>query len=303
MLEFYIVPDDAYDLPEQLGTKFKFWFRGENGKDYLFKEGRLGTGENWAEVVSSRLCDILGIPHAIYDLASWRNQKGVISENFVPIGCRLVHGNELLIRKSKNAQCTQLYKRKEHPLRMVLAVMKSVSTKPPLGFNPFNNVKSALDVFIAYLMFDAWIANQDRHDENWGLIRTPEKQTYLAPTYDHASSLGRNESDQVKKFKLTTNDQRQNLQFYVERAKSAFFSSGAVVKRLSTIDAFIKAAKHSKSAAINWIEKLESISDEKILSAFEHIPNTELSDIGIEFGQKILFLNKRRLIDSAKDLK
>ena len=91
------VPDDAANLPEQLGTKPKFWF-GTKGNRYLFKEVRPGTGEDWAEKVACELCEALGLPHAAYQLAIWRDCRGVVSPNFVPDGGILVHGNELLSR-------------------------------------------------------------------------------------------------------------------------------------------------------------------------------------------------------------
>ena len=45
MYPIVTVPNDASELPEQLGTKFKFWFRDQNRR-MLFKQGRPGTGEN-----------------------------------------------------------------------------------------------------------------------------------------------------------------------------------------------------------------------------------------------------------------
>ena len=42
------ITDNIPELPEQLGTKEKFWFHIDDGL-YLFKIGRPGTGENWAE--------------------------------------------------------------------------------------------------------------------------------------------------------------------------------------------------------------------------------------------------------------
>lgn len=45
-----------------------------------------------------------------------------------------------------------------------------------------------------YLVLDALIGNTDRHHENWGILRKRTEagwQGMLAPTYDHASSLGR----------------------------------------------------------------------------------------------------------------
>ncbi len=56
------IEDDAPEFPEQLGTKRKFWLHiGE--QRYLFKIGRPGTGENWAEKVAAELCTLLGLRH------------------------------------------------------------------------------------------------------------------------------------------------------------------------------------------------------------------------------------------------
>jgi len=43
------VPEGASSQLEQLGTKSKFWYRDQDNKRILFKRGRPGTGENWAE--------------------------------------------------------------------------------------------------------------------------------------------------------------------------------------------------------------------------------------------------------------
>jgi len=47
------VPAEAADSTEQLGSKPKFWFLDPSGQRFLFKQGRSGTGENWAEKVSA----------------------------------------------------------------------------------------------------------------------------------------------------------------------------------------------------------------------------------------------------------
>lgn len=303
MFEIFDVPDDTHELPEQLGTKFKFWFKDEGSVDYLFKQGRPGTGENWAEKVASQLCDLLDIPHAIYELALWQDLEGVICQNFVPDSCRLVHGNELLVTKSSNYPHTQFYKVKEHALRVVLTIMRSPTINPPLNWEKNGYIRSALDIFIGYLMLDTWIANQDRHHENWALILTNENTTHLAPTYDHASSLGRNESDEKRKIKLETKDQRQNIEYYVTKAKSAFYGYGKNSKQLSTLEAFIFAGKLSKLAARSWLEKIESISAEQTLQILTSIPNTIISDIAIEFAQEMLYLNKTRLLNTVGEFK
>ncbi len=56
---------------EALGTKRKFWFR-DGGRWLLFKAEDRGTGDDWAEVISSHLCALLGLPHVQYELATGR---------------------------------------------------------------------------------------------------------------------------------------------------------------------------------------------------------------------------------------
>lgn len=54
---------------EPLESKPKFWFH-ENSRRWLFKAEDRGTGEDWAEVIASHLCDILGLPHVQYEMAA-----------------------------------------------------------------------------------------------------------------------------------------------------------------------------------------------------------------------------------------
>ena len=97
MYEIINIPNDAPIQYEQMGTKSKFWFLDDDGRRVLFKEGRPGTGENWAEKVCCEICELLGLPHANYELAEWKGQRGVISPTIVEEWYRLVHGNELLL--------------------------------------------------------------------------------------------------------------------------------------------------------------------------------------------------------------
>lgn len=56
------VPSGVLAQLEQLGTKGKFWYRDSSGKRVLFKEGRPGTGENWAEKIACEIAELLGLP-------------------------------------------------------------------------------------------------------------------------------------------------------------------------------------------------------------------------------------------------
>lgn len=300
MFQIINVPDNAADLPEQVGTKLKFWFKNEDLIPCLFKEGRPNTGENWAEKVSCELCNLLNLPHAVYELATWKNKRGVVTPTFVPESGSLIHGNELLAKWVPGYPKRQFFKLRQYTLNAVLGIIKSKTIYVPIGWQCCKGAESAMDIFIGYLMLDAWISNQDRHHENWALILTKDITKHLAPSYDHASSLGRNETDSNRKDRLTTKDMRRSIDQYVKKAASAFYSSSA--RRLSTIDAFNEAAKKNIEAARFWLERLEEITSKDIIHIFHKLPKEEISEVAIEFAQKMLDLNQERLLSLKKGL-
>jgi len=290
------VADRAANLPEQIGTKPKFWFQGDDLVNYLFKEGRPGTGDDWSEKVASELCDLLALPHVVYEFAAWRGKRGVVCKNFVPEGGRLVHGNELLAQVVMGYQPAQFFHVRQHTLRRVLAIIKNEHIRGPIGWNVFPGMDLAIDVFVGYLMFDAWIANQDRHHENWALVVSQERATHLAPTYDHASSLGSNETDKNRKDRLTTRDCGRSMGRYVERAASAFFASPRSNKPMSTLDAFREAGKVRQRAARAWLDSLARLSLQDVKIIFDQIPRDRISEVAIEFALRMLELNRQRLL-------
>lgn len=295
--------DDAANLAEQLGTKPKFWYQGESSVNCLFKEGRSGTGDDWSEKVASELCGLVDLPHAVYDLAVWKGRRGVVCPTFVPEGGRLVLGNELLARILSGYPEKQFFHVRQHTLRRVLAIVRNKRIRVPLGWNMRPGITSAIDVFIGYLLLDAWIANQDRHHENWSLVVSPAPAIHLAPTYDHASSLGSSETDKNRKDRLTTRDRGRSMERYVERAKSAFFFSPSNPKPMSTLDAFHYAGKVRPAAARAWLEYLAQLSWQNVRMIFEQIPRGLISDVAIEFALKMLDLNRQRLLSLREDVR
>ena len=123
------VPVGAAESTEQLGTKFKFWYSDSEYGMTLFKEGRPGHGENWAEKIACELAGLLSLPHAHYELARFKDMAGVISPSLVARGARLIHGNELLATFSTDyaIDSANNYKRSDHTLRRVLGYFRRSS--------------------------------------------------------------------------------------------------------------------------------------------------------------------------------
>ena len=73
-----------------------------------------------------------------------------------------------------------------------------------------------------YLVLDALIGNTDRHHENWGMLRKRrgERWTgFIAPSFDHASSLGRELLD-VRRDRLL---EENRVNKYAERGRGAVY--------------------------------------------------------------------------------
>lgn len=294
-LPIFSVPEEAGDSIEPLGTKYKFWF---DGKRRLYKEGRPGTGENWAEVVASEICALLEMPHARYDFARWGLREGVVTETFVPVGCRLISGNELLSKIHDQSAALARYERRQHRVSSCLAICGSSRVALPDGYDASADIATGADVMTGYLMLDYLIGNQDRHDENWGLVWCPSDppRLWLAPTYDHASSLGRNESDARRVFRLETKDAGAAVPAWCAKARSAFFGAGQTARAITTAEAFQGAASARKRAARFWLERLAGVAQADFESIFDRIPDGFISAPAMRFALKVLETNRARLL-------
>lgn len=291
------VPLNSMIQVEVMGTKRKFWYQYNENQKALFKEGRLDTGENWAEKVSCEIAGLLGLPHAEYKLARCDGKNGVISPSFVPENGRLILGNELLAKANTKYNPDIRYKTTQHTLRRVIAVLKAPSIGIPCNCGKPIGVTDALDVFVGYLLFDTLIGNQDRHHENWGLIMTPEHGLVLAPTFDHGSSLGRNETDEVRKNRLNTKDSGYSIENYVAKARSGFYEKQSSKKPMSTIDAFLMCANKANDGAKSyWLGRLGTLRDSDFSDILNKIPDTFISKEARSFALRMLCINRSRLL-------
>lgn len=161
--EIIDVPGEAPSDPEAMGTKRKFWYDDARFGRALFKHARSETGEDWAEKIAAELCSRLGLPHARYELADWGGHKGTISVNFLPENASLVPGNELIFGIQPTYNRTSTFNAADHTVLMVEKALLNYGAKPPPEADLPSGVRTASDVFLGYLMLDAWIGNTDRH--------------------------------------------------------------------------------------------------------------------------------------------
>jgi len=292
------VPVDGSSQLEQLGTKPKFWFAADDGALMLFKEGFPGSGEHWAEKVACEVAAGLDLPHAYYDLAVCDGRIGVVSPNLVPRGGRLILGNELLARVFTEYDQSPPYRCSQHTLSRVMTVLRAPLIGPPLGWACPAEVDGAPGVFVGYLMLDALIGNQDRHHENWGLLKVAGGGLTLAPTFDHASSLGRNESDEVRAERLATRDSGRSVAAYVLRARSGLYKTKISKKAMTTIDAYRNAAAWHPASAGHWRQRLDALDPAAIEGIILGLPTSAATETARWFALQVMLENRARLLES-----
>jgi hypothetical protein len=288
---------------EQLGTKRKYWYRGDQGRRMVFKAEDRGTGEDWAEKIACELAELLGLPHVAYELAeeNGTGKPGVVCESFTPSPRALVLGNELLLARDPAypAGEGQRYKVREHTVDAVAEVVQGLALPlPPFAGNPSEGVATALDVFVGYVLLDAWIANQDRHHENWGAVRL-EDRLHLAPTFDHGASLARNLTDEERCERLSSRDANRRIPAFVEKARSAFYAKPTDTKPMTTFEAWRALACCVPQASAVWLKRLKGIDQAAVEHIVGEVPPHRMSDICRAFTVELLMENQRRLVAGA----
>ncbi len=180
---------------ETEGVEEKYWLIDPTTRQrWLFKPPvvKFGfqQGEDWAERVSTELARLISVPCADVELANRDGRRGSLSRYLAPPGWDLQPG-KLLLAEFDPTYVSQARGRPGHSLEKIASALQDGRVDAPFGAP---DGFSAFDVFAGYMLLDAWIANRDRHDDNWSiLVPPPGAHSYrLCGSYDQSSSLGYN---------------------------------------------------------------------------------------------------------------
>ncbi|AKT40908.1 HipA family kinase [Chondromyces crocatus] len=289
------------DGGEPMGTKQKFWCASDDGKRYLFKYAREGTGEDWSEKLAAEIGTALGLPCAEVDLASYQGHRGTLTRSFIAPerGEVLVHGNELLQDHHPNYPAHTYRRASQHTVDSVLRALGQSLIHPPVDVALRADITAAAGWFVGYLLLDALIGNTDRHHENWGIIqRTGVEVRYatLAPSYDHASSLGRELRDEDRAARLSGKDIRRTVRKYAEKTRSALYASETDPRPLSPIEAFRTASRKVPLTGDMWRDLLWRVDDDTLSRIVETLPEGHASTLARRFARALLDENRRALL-------
>lgn len=262
---------------EDMGSKYKFWYNNPVSGRWLFKFPRGNTGEHWAEKIAAEVASTLGMDHAKVELAVFEGRRGSTTKSFANVGTGqiLIHGNQLLELAVQGYDPNKKFHQSSHTLENIWRVLDSVLDDP-------EDAKSTKCRFADYLVFDAIIGNTDRHHENWGLLlQMAEDKVFvdLAPTYDHASSLGRELND-TKRERLFANNR---IGTYVERAPGAIYWSESDARGISPVELIRRSVDEYPDLFGPALQRIKKLDKESILNLSELLPDDWISTLGREF--------------------
>lgn len=280
-------PDVPLD-DEALGSKPKFWFRHDD-RLWLFKEARENTGEDWAEKIAAEIAALLVIPAAKVELADYQRRRGCASLSFVDPhrGQELIHGNEILAGQVLGYDREKRFRQSDHTLANIYKAIGKLFTKE-------EDRQHALTVLASYMILDALVGNTDRHHENWGLLLHSESHgselfgyaLSVAPSFDHASSLGRELRDERRGRYLKEN----RVADYVRKGRGGIFikptdKRGANPLQLVEINGRSRKYRLYFAPAL---ERLRATSLAVIHDVVDRVPPERMSDSARAFSKAML---------------
>jgi hypothetical protein len=279
--------------PEALGSKQKFWYRQPESKsDWLFKYPKQNTGQHWAEKIAAEIASCMDIPHARVELALFQGEQGSIAESFVQVSQDLFHGNQILARKVSEYDPKIKRKQSDHTLENIFLVLGRTFTEP-------EGVREAKILFSDYLVLDATIGNTDRHHENWGiLLQRMENNLWdgvLAPSFDHASSLGQELLDTGEKQCRQKILNAKQLGSYSEKASGAIYWNNTDRKGISPLELVRRAAVNYPEIFNTAIRRVERLDRSKLEEIVSRVPEYWMTPLARRFSIELMCYNLEQL--------
>lgn len=260
---------------EALGSKTKFWFR-QGDQRWLFKEARDGTGEDWAEKIASEVAQLLGISTAIVELADYEGRRGCASLSFAhrEQGDVLIHGNEILAGLVLGYERDKKFRQSDHTLENITSAIRKLFPRDEIH-------QLVLTALAEYLVLDALVGNTDRHHENWAiLLRAPDSTLEVAPTFDHASSLGRELLDSRRLAFM----QNGRVEDYVRRGRGAIYLRTADEHGENPLRLVEYASRQFPEYFLPVLKKLQNVSQADFNSILDRVPAERMSTASKNFA-------------------
>ena len=291
------VASDISIWDEALGTKPKFWIEQDNER-WLFKYARENTGEDWSEKLAFEIANAIGIQAAHVELAVCAGQPGTLSRSFIDKKKNqgLIHGNEILAGQVFGYDPDKRFGQSDHTLDNIQTAIGKLFDS--------SQEQVILQCLASYLVLDGLIGNTDRHHENWGLLHHPEvhdgrvtgRVLLVAPTFDHASSLGRElRDDRIEQMLRDP----QGVVNYVHKGKGAIYRSSTGKRGENPLELAKLGYQRYPHLFHAALQRLRAVPLAELLALVDRIPLARMSPLANRFVKALLTYTYGQLCNLA----
>ena len=314
---------------ESKGSREKFWVVIETDDiPWLLKFPRPGTGEHWAEKVAAEVGSLIGVNCARVELARcaevqlvlgqtheqqqgqwdrYRGRLGTVCRSFVvpaieslpgsELQCDFFHGCDVLDAMTEGYNPYVRFGQRQHNVKNVVVALTDLAAVGSL--NPMPHWDVMLEQLTSYALLDGLIGNTDRHHENWMLARVygpGYDQWEEAPSYDHASSLGRELSDERRRQILASSGMLR----YLQRGRGGVFVNDRRQRALPPIRLAQLLCRWAPRFTRRTLERIGDVSDSDIRNVIEGVPSEFMSGMAKDFAYELVATSKSELLRRAR---
>ena len=161
-----------------------------------------------------------------------------------------------------------------------------------------NLLDEAKERMAEYLVLDAVIGNTDRHHENWGILRKrmPKGWTgMVAPSFDHASSLGRELLDEGPGRSRQRILAEGRIGQYAEKAPGAIYWDWTDRRGVSPLELVRRGAEAHPETFTRALQMLDKLKEEDLRGIVGRVPAGWMSETSRIFVVELTCYNLKQL--------
>lgn len=156
-----------------------------NGTKYYYKSDP--NSNPYSELLINCLANDYGIPSVLYDLATVKDTKGVISKDFTKPNTNIISGKDIIVEYIK-------YLNKKNNIDDIEDILEHINNLEDIWNaldyhyrdlpNKLEIVSNLMNQIVDLFIFDILTYQSDRHFNNWSIIEEDDNIS-LAPIYDN----------------------------------------------------------------------------------------------------------------------